>query len=525
MEARFGHDFSGVRVHTDGQAAASAAAYGAIAYTVGRDVVMGAGAFAPETASGRRVLAHELAHVVQSGGAASTATGIGSPHDPAEREADAAAAAVGRPGLGPTAGAGLTMQHAGTLRRQPAPPQKTAPAGAATQPATAQPDPVLALDSFATNSSTLTQQHRVAIDAFAGTILARLGASPGASLSSLRVVGHTDTTGSDKHNTGLGATRAESVKAALAAALTLRKVSLAAAGEIAVETAGERELAVETGDNVAEPRNRRVVITATIAGATAAPVQPAGPGSAASGEGSRPQPAIRPERSPTSSPVPAETARRVLTLADLVAQAGDAATRDPLIRSLRDLLSEIQPLMSKEDAQKAIDDAIRSVIKDGVNDAIKALLEGLAGQSAQTMPAEPSQVGPVIPEMDRGEQILKGPKIPINDAPAVRPRTTFDYRNGPRSSYPPGAQITFTLLPPANFADLKGGKRLVIVSDAERDATNANRLARVTLESGAPRTVTLTAPTTPGKYVFRVDVGLGYDYSSMREFEVKAPTK
>jgi Domain of unknown function (DUF4157)/Putative peptidoglycan binding domain len=68
MEQRFGHDFSHVRVHTDGQAAESARAVNALAYTVGRDVVFGAGQHAPQTEAGRRLLAHELTHVVQQGG-------------------------------------------------------------------------------------------------------------------------------------------------------------------------------------------------------------------------------------------------------------------------------------------------------------------------------------------------------------------------------------------------------------------------------------------------------------------------
>jgi hypothetical protein len=65
---RFGQDFSRVGVHTDATAAASARAVGAFAYTVGRDVVFAAGQYAPGTASGRRLIAHELAHVVQQGG-------------------------------------------------------------------------------------------------------------------------------------------------------------------------------------------------------------------------------------------------------------------------------------------------------------------------------------------------------------------------------------------------------------------------------------------------------------------------
>ena len=67
MESSFGHDFSQVRVHTDERAAESAQAVNAIAYTVGRDVVFGAGQFAPETAAGRGLLAHELTHTIQQG--------------------------------------------------------------------------------------------------------------------------------------------------------------------------------------------------------------------------------------------------------------------------------------------------------------------------------------------------------------------------------------------------------------------------------------------------------------------------
>jgi Domain of unknown function (DUF4157) len=65
MEERFGHDFSQARVHSDALAQQSAREVGALAYTVGQDVVFGAGEFAPSTPRGRRTLAHELAHVVQ----------------------------------------------------------------------------------------------------------------------------------------------------------------------------------------------------------------------------------------------------------------------------------------------------------------------------------------------------------------------------------------------------------------------------------------------------------------------------
>ena len=70
FEPRFGRDFSGVRVHTDERASASARSVSALAYTVGPDIVFAAGRYAPAAPEGRRLLAHELTHVVQQTSAA-----------------------------------------------------------------------------------------------------------------------------------------------------------------------------------------------------------------------------------------------------------------------------------------------------------------------------------------------------------------------------------------------------------------------------------------------------------------------
>ncbi len=67
MEQRFGHDFSRVRVHTDPAAQHSAREVNAHAYTVGHNLVFGAGQFAPETPTGRHLIAHELTHTLQQG--------------------------------------------------------------------------------------------------------------------------------------------------------------------------------------------------------------------------------------------------------------------------------------------------------------------------------------------------------------------------------------------------------------------------------------------------------------------------
>jgi len=65
FEPRFGRDFSQVRIHTDAQAAESARAVNARAFTLGRNVVFSAGEYSPQTNEGRRLLAHELTHTIQ----------------------------------------------------------------------------------------------------------------------------------------------------------------------------------------------------------------------------------------------------------------------------------------------------------------------------------------------------------------------------------------------------------------------------------------------------------------------------
>ncbi len=65
MESRFQQDFSSVRLHSDAQSISAAQAVHARAFTVGRHIVLGAGEYAPGTTAGRKLLAHELAHVVQ----------------------------------------------------------------------------------------------------------------------------------------------------------------------------------------------------------------------------------------------------------------------------------------------------------------------------------------------------------------------------------------------------------------------------------------------------------------------------
>lgn len=126
FESRFGHRFGDVRVHTDERAAASARAVHAAAYTVGRHVVFAPGAYAPGTAAGDRLLAHELAHVVQQGDARPAGDlPVSEPGDALEREADDIASDV-RP-VAASSGAVVARQPAPVLEPTPTPAPRTAP--------------------------------------------------------------------------------------------------------------------------------------------------------------------------------------------------------------------------------------------------------------------------------------------------------------------------------------------------------------------------------------------------------------
>ncbi|HLY57123.1 MAG TPA: DUF4157 domain-containing protein [Stellaceae bacterium] len=95
MEPRFGHDFGDVRIHRDAAAAASARQVNATAYTVGRDIVFDSGRYAPATAEGVHLLAHELTHVVQQRAAAPRVARQPAGNDPEKADAPQAPAPDG----------------------------------------------------------------------------------------------------------------------------------------------------------------------------------------------------------------------------------------------------------------------------------------------------------------------------------------------------------------------------------------------------------------------------------------------
>jgi hypothetical protein len=94
MEERFQADFGGVRVHTDSRSALLSRALQAKAFTRGSDIFFSAGRYSPGSPGGERLLAHELAHVVQQRGSAGGTPRLGDPGSSAERGAEQAAEAV-----------------------------------------------------------------------------------------------------------------------------------------------------------------------------------------------------------------------------------------------------------------------------------------------------------------------------------------------------------------------------------------------------------------------------------------------
>lgn len=76
MESRFSYDFSKVKIHIGETATRSAGSVNALAYTLGNNIVFGQGQYQPNTLKGKRLLAHELTHVVQQSNASYNPYGL-----------------------------------------------------------------------------------------------------------------------------------------------------------------------------------------------------------------------------------------------------------------------------------------------------------------------------------------------------------------------------------------------------------------------------------------------------------------
>jgi len=189
MEARFGHNFRAVRVHTDPQAAESARGVNALAYTVGRNIVFGAGQYSPGTKAGLRLLAHELAHTIQQGGrliASQSKLQVSDPGDIYEREADRIADQVvaGNPSsslptitpLGGSSG-GIQRAFAGSGELAPSSSEETTEAVETPSDAKIVEDTVAELGPGQMRKSDFLAALQLAICIEADPVLARVGRS------------------------------------------------------------------------------------------------------------------------------------------------------------------------------------------------------------------------------------------------------------------------------------------------------------------------------------------------------------
>lgn len=238
FESRFGHDFSKVRVHADSAAATSARSVAAQAYTVGHEITFDTGMFNPKSPSGRKLLAHELTHVVQQENP-DRRSAHESRHESEAANAGTQAARGERANV--VLGAPVTMQRQGL----PGAARQTDLAGSAS-PLMASASGSVTVDGFATGKSDVSAANEARLSMTAGTIMKLLKSYPA---SKIRVIGYTDAVGQEKDNRALGQSRADSVQAALVG-LGIPEVA------IRTESRGAGDLLIQS--EKAEPRNRRV---------------------------------------------------------------------------------------------------------------------------------------------------------------------------------------------------------------------------------------------------------------------------
>lgn len=267
FEPRFGHDFSQVRVHTNALAGESARAIHARAYTVGGNIAFAEGQYSPGTAEGKRLLAHELTHVVQQGGGGSNRENAGSrkhglsPNSrlsqggkkgglPPIKSQISAPSGAGEAAADKAAEAAL-QGH--SLAPHPAPLNTLlrfpllAPALPAAEAAANK-----IVDSFDVGHAELKPQHPAQLLNIAAQGKAFLEQNPGAMLT---VTGHTDTLDEPEKNYALGLKRAMVVRDFL-----IKNGKFPGNRIKPPVSMGEHQLRVPTKDDKDEPRNRRVEV-------------------------------------------------------------------------------------------------------------------------------------------------------------------------------------------------------------------------------------------------------------------------
>jgi outer membrane protein OmpA-like peptidoglycan-associated protein len=413
FEPRFGHDFSKVRVHADALAAESARAVGALAYTLGPDVVFGAGQYAPTTDAGRSLIAHELTHVVQQRGLAPPEAvpplQVQDVADDREHEASATAARVMEDALGvPRIGADRRQ-----LRRQAA-PNLPLVGGITGDPLTDSLAASITLDGFASDSAELTAEHRDRLASYEKQVAGLLKTYPDSFIS---IVGHTDATDTEQHNEKLGQDRADAVLAALASGAPAVPSQIMRASSM-----GERSLKVPT--QAREPRNRRVEVFFTARRFVNLPPPQPTPnlGGGTGFGGLQPAPGIGPGPGPAPGPSPYFRPIPPLNLPKSE-WLKDALQKDSIIRSLPKTVRDkaVDALKNADEliAEKIIDSLpLEDKAKAALKAIVKTLLEEAKGKVFQPPTPQPPQYQqppsnvPPMPPVPR-ETIIKSPSFPL----------------------------------------------------------------------------------------------------------------
>jgi outer membrane protein OmpA-like peptidoglycan-associated protein len=197
FEPRFGHDFSGVRIHTGGDAVSAAHAVRARAFTLGERIAFAPGQYAPRLEAGKRLLAHELTHVVQQ-----EKIGQSSERPLLQRKPIEGDKACFEPPLIDTATDNSPMQECALDRRDPT-------------------VWTMRLWDFELDKDTLTPCHKASIDLLISDINDALAGDPGITGWSITsIIGHASPEGEEDYNENLALRRAKAVFSELGTAVS-----------------------------------------------------------------------------------------------------------------------------------------------------------------------------------------------------------------------------------------------------------------------------------------------------------------
>jgi outer membrane protein OmpA-like peptidoglycan-associated protein len=405
MEPRFHHDFSRVRVHADARAAESARHVSARAYTVGSQIVFGAGEYPLRAEDGRKLLAHELTHVVQQRGGESRTSQplqLGAADSTAEREAERHSTSIGEVPLTSNVAAPVSGP---LLQRQPLGGRL----GSSEDERALLWESFrnsLTLDDFDSDKATLKPEHLAKLKEYKARFQTLLVRYPDSFIS---IIGHTDATDTEEHNKTLGQDRADMVKDELTSGDSALPSDIIHSGSL-----GESSPAVESKGR--EARNRRVEIIPRLRRFIKLP-PPSPPetlpgGGGKSGKSDEPEPGPGPGPSPpggtTKIPDPKIPRKSWLE---------DALEKDKVIKELPDWMRKkvIDALKNGDEvlAEKVIDSLpLDNTTKAAVQAVVKSILKMAKGEKFKIPESPPRQpdFGPK-PEFPKfpGEVIIPGP--------------------------------------------------------------------------------------------------------------------